>query len=586
MTDWSFSVPDWESRIRAGASLLPDLPLFPDQVERARAIFNRLRLPDVPGKPTMEDACADWFRDFALAILASVDPATKRRMVPEAFLLVPKKNNKTTGGALLMLCALLLNKRPNAEFLFVAPTQLIAELSYSQVVGAIAADPYLAKTIHVQDHKKRITDPRTMAYLQIKSFDPKIVTGSRGAGILLDEVHVLDGDPNADRVIRQLRGGMISQPEAFMIMITTQSERPPAGVFKSELARARDVRDGIRDEQMLAVLYEFPEEIHRARKNRAGEYPWENPALWPMVTPSLNRPITMSALLSLYRKAKGDGEAELRGWASQHLNIEVGQQLRADRWAGADLWQGAVDAKLTSLDDLLERCEVVTVGMDGGGLNDLLSLAVIGRERGQDNGQGETDVFRRRWLAWTHSWAYTSVLEQNKQEEPKLRDFEKAGELTIFDTMGDDIDQLTEIVVKIHESGLLSQIGADAAGVGSFVDSIYAAIFGGDQPPEDENALVVAVPQGYQLQQASKTCERRLADRRLLHGGQGIMTWAVGNAKTEMRGNAMYITKAVSGSAKIDPLMALFDAAFLMARNPQAADSSVYTAERGLVVFG
>jgi phage terminase large subunit-like protein len=580
MPPWSFAVPDWESRIRQGKPLLPDLPLFPDQVEQARGVFNRLRLGDVPGKPTMEQACGEWFRDFALAVLASVDPATGRRMVPEAFLVVPKKNSKTTGGALLMLTALLANRRPNAEFQLIAPTQLIAELAFSQVLGAISADAYLAKMLHVQTHKKQITDPRTLAYLRIKSFDPKILTGTRSAGTLLDEVHLLGNEHEADRVVRQLRGGMISQPEAFFVMITTQSERPPAGVFKSELARARDVRDGKRDEAMLAVLYEFPDAIRAARKDRDGVYAWEDPKLWPMVTPNLNRSISIGALISLYKKAKGDGESELIGWASQHLNIEVGQQLRADRWAGADLWQGAIDKKLASLDDLLERCEVVTVGMDGGGLNDLLSLAVIGRER------GDGDVFRRRWLCWTHSWAYTSVLEQNKQEEPKLRDFEKAGELTIFDQMGDDIDELTQIVVKIHETGLLSQVGADAAGVGSFVDSIYAAIFGGDQPPEDEDALVVAVPQGYPLQQASKTCERRLADRRLLHGGQGIMTWAVGNAKTEMRGNAMYITKAVSGSAKIDPLMALFDAAFLMARNPQTRDLSIYTADRGLAVFG
>ena len=62
--------------------------------------------------------------------------------------------------------------------------------------------------------------------------------------------------------------------------------------------------------------------------------------------------------------------------------------------------------------------------------------------------------------------------------------------------------------------------------------------------------------------------ERKLAEGALVHGGSGLMAWCVGNAKVEPRGNAILITKQASGSAKIDPLMALLNAAELMGRNP------------------
>ena len=39
----------------------------------------------------------------------------------------------------------------------------------------------------------------------------------------MDELHVVSTNPNADRVIDQLRGGLISQLEGFPTFITTQS---------------------------------------------------------------------------------------------------------------------------------------------------------------------------------------------------------------------------------------------------------------------------------------------------------------------------------------------------------------------------
>jgi phage terminase large subunit-like protein len=51
------------------------------------------------------------------------------------------------------------------------------------------------------------------------------------------------------------------------------------------------------------------------------------------------------------------------------------------------------------------------------------------------------------------------------------------------------------------------------------------------------------INQGWKLCGAIKTAERKLADRTLLHGGQDLMAWAVGNARVELKGNAIVITK-------------------------------------------
>jgi phage terminase large subunit-like protein len=121
---WCLACPDWQDRIRTGRSLVPDLPLDTIAADRAVAVFDRLRLPDVTGKPLLKDAAGDWFRDIVRALHGSV--VNGERMVREPFLLVPKKSSKTSYGAALMLTSLLINERPNAEFLLIAPTQPIA----------------------------------------------------------------------------------------------------------------------------------------------------------------------------------------------------------------------------------------------------------------------------------------------------------------------------------------------------------------------------------------------------------------------------------------------------------------------------
>jgi len=70
-----------------------------------------------------------------------------------------------------------------------------------------------------------------------------------------------------------------------------------------------------------------------------------------------------------------------------------------------------------------------------------------------------------------------------------------------------------------------------------------------------------------------------------VHGAQPLMAWCVGNAKVEQRANGILITKQASGTAKIDALMANFNATDLMSLDP-SNNQSIYTAERGLLVLG
>lgn len=562
MQAWDTSCRDWEERILSGRTLVPDLPLFEAEAARAVRVFNRLRIPDVIGKPTMAEAGTEWLLPIVAAIFGAYDPASNRRMIQEFFWMIPKKNSKSSGAAAVMVTVLILNRRPLAEGLLIAPTKQIADIAYKQAWGIIQADPELAKLFHGQSHIRMITHRNTGATMQIKAADTDAITGSKATYTLIDETHVFARKPRAADIFVEIRGALAARPDGLLIQVTTQSKDSPAGVFKQELDTARKVRDGEMRLPLLPILYELPQALVK-------DGGWKDRKLWPLVNPNMGKSVDETFLANELMKAEENGPAALALLASQHFNVQIGLGLQTDRWAGADFWEKATDATLT-LDEVLNRSEVIVVGIDGGGLDDLLGLAVLGR-----------CAATRKWLLWCHAWAHEIVLERRKDIASRLRDFERAGDLTMVKRPGDDVMAVADIVTQVRDTGLLAEgaaVAVDSVGIGDIVDELTTE---GRGIALDR---IIGISQGFRLNGAIKTTERRLAGSDLVHGGTGLMAWCVGNAKAEARGNAIMITKQAAGSAKIDPLMACFNAVSLMATSPMPENHRSVYEDRGLRV--
>lgn len=552
MPEWSTACPDWADRLRAGRSIIPP-PIFKEQADQALGIFKALKIVDAPGSPTFGEACAPWVFDLVASIFGAYDAESGRRLITEWFVCLPKKNSKSTIAAGIMMTAVILNWRQSASFTILAPTVEVAGNSFSPARDMVQKDDELEDLMHVQTHIKTITHRATQALLKVLAADSNTVGGSKSVGTLVDELWLFGRVADAENMFREATGGLASRPEGFVIYVTTQSDDPPAGVFRQKLQYARDVRDGkIVDPRFVPVIYEFPEEMIAA-----GEH--KDPANFGMVNPNLNYSVDREFLERELMKAENDGEESMRGFLAKHLNVEIGMNLRSDRWAGADFWEAAGAEPAVSVEWLLENCEVVDAGIDGGGLDDLLGLALVGRHK-----------VTRKWYLWAHAWAHPSVLERRKEIAPRLRDFAAQGDLTLVKNIGDDVKQVAEIVARCEVSGLLDKVGCDPAGLGGILDALAEA-----GVPEEK---IIGISQGWKMTGALKTTERKLAEGVLIHGGRPMMAWCVGNAKVVPSGNAVIITKQASGTAKIDPLMATFNAVTLMSLNPAAVGQSFWEA--------
>ncbi len=549
MMEWTTACLDWADRLKSRRSIIPP-PIFADTAEEALSIFRELRVVDLPGKPTFGECSEGWVFDFVRAIFGGYDADTGRQMIREYGLLISKKNTKSTIAAGIMLTALILCWREEEEHLILAPTKEVADNSFKPAAGMIRADDELSALFLIQDHIRTITHRVNRNSLKVVAADTDTVSGKKSGKILVDELWLFGKRANAEAMFLEALGGQVSRDEGWVIFLTTQSDEQPAGVFKEKLDYWRDVRDGkIADRKTLGILYEFPPDMIEAKD-------YLRPECFYLTNPNLGRSVSAEWLEDQLRKNLTKTDGTFQQFLAKHLNVEIGLNLRAGRWAGADFWEQQALPGLT-LETLIERAEVVTIGVDGGGLDDLLGFSAVGRDA--DTGE---------WLAVHHAWAHRSVLERRKSEASKLHDFARDGHLTIVENIGDDVRELADMVAMVEDYGLLDKVGLDPAGIGAILDALLAAGI-----PQDK---VIGISQGWRLGGSIKTTERKLAEGILVHDGAPMMLWCVGNAKVEPRGNALLITKQTSGTAKIDPLMALFNAVQLMALNPEASKPSVY----------
>lgn len=595
---WSTACLDWEERIVARQSLVPFAPLFPDEAEEALAVFKSLSMVGVPradgkvGWATFGEACEPFVFDFVAAIFGAYDAKSGQRLISEFMLLISKKNAKSTIAAGIMVTALVRNWRDYAELTILAPTQKVAGNSFKPAAAMVRADPELSLKLKVIDHQRTIKHLVTNAELKVLAADTDTVGGSQSGFVLIDELWIFGKRANAGDMLEEATGGLASRPEGFVIYLTTHSNEPPAGVFKEKLEYYRDVRDGqIDDPHSFGMLYEWPEALLEAKA-------FLKPENFYITNPNLGRSITVDFIAKKLKKAAageeeideetGEGET-LQVILAKYLNVEIGLKLRRDRWRGANHWEAAADRSLT-LETLLARCEVVVVGVDGGGLDDLFGLCVAGRERGTN-----------KWLYWFRAWAWPEVIRRRKSEASTLKDFIADGDLVLCGHNGgppieewddetpppesdepvglleQDIAEIVAIIEQVKDSGLLPEkgaIGLDPQGVGVLVDALAGI--------ELVHPQVYAVGQGFRLSSAVWSLERKLAFGAAAHDGSRMMAWCVGNAKAEQKGNAVLITKQMAGKAKIDPLIAGFNATKLLEANPEAVGKSVYET-RGLL---
>lgn len=498
--------------------------------ERAWQIMRRLPITEGEhaGK-RIGDTAPPWMSRLCRLIFGHTDEAG-RRVLREAFVAIGKKNAKTTFASAIGMTSLLLEEEQRAFVAMLAENRPQARLAFENMVAMVRADEELGERFQIVDFRHTLRYPRTGSKATAIAADMASLVGFNPSLGIVDELHLLGATPKGAALVNQIRTGSVARKEPLLCSFSTAPTERSAGIFESTMAKARRVIAGEEiDPRFFGWLCMMPEGLDP-----------EDPANWHWSNPSLGHTITLQRLIESRDSAKSDPEAT-RAFNSQNLNILPDSSTAEGKWMAPAIWDEAAD-DLLSLEALIEECAHIAVGTDAGGLDDPSAIAVLG-----ETAEGEH-------LLWTAQWLSRQGYNKRKTVNPYDK-FIAAGELEIFDGGDADIDGFAEIVKTVAaKPGKLVGIGIDSYGA----SDVAGALSG-------HGAEVIAVPQSWKLTPAITFFERRLAAGTLRHSGSAMLSWNVGNAVVERRGNAKSISKAtIVGPGKIDGLAASLTAAAVL----------------------
>lgn len=565
------AVPGWARKLQQGKSILPDprrLPFWHEsQADAGWGMFGGFKLTDVPGAPEVGPISPPWIRDLVRYWMGCADPKTGARSVQEMLLLTSKKSTKTSSMALLTLAQFVSTRKPNSQAIIVAPTLNVADMAFRLIQGAIETTPGLKECYKILEANKEVKDvrPGWNTQLKVAAADLGVLVGTKAEFIMLDEVHVLAAKNGAQYLMEHVRGARAAQPSASCIICTTHPHEPQPGLWEEMLGAYRKIRDNESDTRRLFVSYEFPKSFYKPKK-------YLKPKYWHMVNPSIGYSTHLEDMISDRNAAVDEGPASVQSFDNQRLNVDPAEVATMSTWSGTDSWDEAIhedpslgDPTIKGLNALLRYSEVVVIGIDGGGLYDLLSLYVIGREPN-----------RERWLGWGHSWIHEGVKHKRPAFWDVAQRFEALGELTVVDygkvvpgtKRSINLWELSQLVSYIHASGRMLEkgsVGIDPGGLPVLADCLHDPTMALPLPAHK----VLRIPQGTALAPTIEGLGQRVLQGNFVHGGQRIMSWAVRNVQCIPTANSFKVEKA-SGDEKrkIDPFIAMANAARLLEVSP------------------
>lgn len=465
-----------------------------------------------------------WQAYFVANLFGWKERGTDLRRYRTANLFVARKSGKTQLAAAISVALMVLDGDAAGEFVFAATKKDQARLAFDEVRRIIQANPTLLKRFEVRRHDVR--GPRDSVCKALASDSNTLDGLSLNLGVV-DELHGMkDGG-----LLRVLKSSQGARRNGLTLAITTAGfipDGPAAQIMKT----AKEVLDGLKDdERTLSLIYQIDE----------GD-DWKDPEVWVKANPGLDVSISMDYLKSQARQAMNHGGRAVVEFQTKHANLFVHS---ATQWVAREAWRACKH------EGEPEPGSEVFVGLDLASVSDFTALALLWA---QEDG---TKLVR------CHYFLPERAI-QRKLEEDESSIYGRLMHLpNVHVTPGNvtDYDFIRHFITGHHitEEGQV-RVSPDCLATRYRIRSVAFDRYNSSQLITDlSNDGIECAPfgMGFVSQSApTKELERLILGEGLLHDGDPVLDWMVGNvAVTYDPAGNVKVTKSKSG--KVDGVVAL-----------------------------
>ena len=484
---------------------------FPDRAERAIRFIEKYAAPPVMGRTIK---LLPWQRQFVSYLYGYWSEDGTSRRFKRAVVSTAKKNGKTVLQAGILLYELFGDICPAPLCISASTSRKNASQIYRVLAASCKKNPRLARIAACRQSTKEIRYIARDGLYISASADAGTVEGENISACVIDEYH----HHKSDALFRSLEFSTIDRPTGYLAVVSTAGDDLSSN-WHDLFTYARNVQDGtIKDSRFLPMIFTTPLDADI-----------DDPKSWYQSNPTLGVNVKEADFKKELLTATQQGTASLLSFRRYRLNQFVQPD---DAFVSGEDYDACRSVRPSEAE---LKSAALYVGCDLSQTTDMCSVYCC------------FALSDRRFWVEGMSWVCEAgVRKREATNMPGYRQYEADNLLTITKGTANDYRQIRKYISDLRDRYKLKEVIFDQYNALEMAAELSS-----------EGLTVFRHPQNHRhFNGPIREFEIALKERRLLHGGNRLLKWALLNARLDLDsyGNAK-LSKDKS-TDKIDPAIA------------------------------